>query len=90
MKQGESTVGNMLERMDSTNIGLAKLNYGVSSKRFLYVHTAAKGSCPVIQVEPMDRFYIFVIGRQFVSCRVGKTRGQAQMDYRLMHHERFN
>lgn len=81
--QADSTVGNLLEHIDSTNIGLAKLSDEVSfSNRFLDIDTVAKVLVPSSQVQRMDQFYIdsFVTGRQLLSCvgcRVlGRKRGQ--------------
>ena len=83
IKQADSTVGHMLEHIESTDIGLAKLSDEVSfSNRFLDINAVAKVLVPFSQVRRMDQFYIdsFVTGRQFLSCvgcRVlGKTRGQ--------------
>ncbi|KAI9784967.1 MAG: hypothetical protein M1839_001163 [Geoglossum umbratile] len=69
--QGETLVGSVIERIGSTDIGLAKLKDGVSfSNQFLDLPTSAKKLLPFDEVGIMDDFLFdsFVTGRQRIKC----------------------
>ena len=69
--QGETLVGSVIERIGSTDIGLAKLKDGVSfSNQFLDLPTSAKRLLPLGEVGVMDDFLFdsFVTGRQRIKC----------------------
>ncbi|KAI2695030.1 hypothetical protein CBS147332_9464 [Penicillium roqueforti] len=69
--QANSRVGCVTERIDETDIGLAKLDDTVAfSNRFLDIETAAKVLIPFTGVKTGDKFFIdsFVTGRQRLLC----------------------
>ncbi|KAJ5842104.1 hypothetical protein N7534_011934 [Penicillium rubens] len=81
--QGKSRVGYVTERVDETDIGLAKLDDTFAfSNRFLDIETAAKTLIPFTGVRTGDKFFIdsFVTGRQRLLCAgvrvLGRKRGQ--------------
>ncbi|KAJ5803825.1 uncharacterized protein N7518_000128 [Penicillium psychrosexuale] len=81
--QANSRVGYVTERIDETDIGLAKLDDTVAfSNRFLDIETAAKVLIPFTGVKTGDKFFIdsFVTGRQRLLCAgvrvLGCPRGQ--------------
>ena len=65
--QGETLVGNIVERIGTTDIGLAKLKDGIAfHNRFLDIPTTAKTLTPLENLAVNDEFLIdtFVTGRQ--------------------------
>lgn len=69
--QGETKVGHVVERIGTTDIGLAKINDGVNfSNRFLDIEATAKTLVPLREVTQKDTFVIdsFVTGRQALRC----------------------
>jgi hypothetical protein len=87
--QANSRVGYVTERIDETDIGLAKLDDTVAfSNRFLDIQTAAKVLIPFTGVKTGDKFFIdtFVTGRQRLLCAgvrvLGCKRGQDFLPHR--------
>ncbi|KAJ9480902.1 hypothetical protein VN97_g12621 [Penicillium thymicola] len=81
--QANSRVGYVTERIDETDVELAKLDDTVAfSNRFLDIETAAKVLIPFTGVQIGDKFFIdsFVTGRQRLLCAgvrvLGCKRGQ--------------
>jgi hypothetical protein len=69
--QGNTHIGHVAERIGTTDIGLAKLNDGITfTNRFLDIPASAKSLLALADMEVGDEFMIdsFVIGVQRLSC----------------------
>jgi hypothetical protein len=95
VKQGNTRVGYVAERVGETDIGLAKLDDGiVFSNRFLDIDTSAKTLLLLEDISQGDTVLIdsFVTGRQALRCvgtRIvkGKVKDLPGEDYYLQLHQ---